>query len=51
MYHISIERYISMERNNIKMGKRILLKIDKEIDKWFFFWNFLANDISLDNVY
>ena len=51
MYHMLIKRQIirlSNDINNIKMGKRILLKINQEIEKSSFSLNFLASDISLN---
>ena len=54
MYHISIKRQIirlSNDINNIKVGKRILLKINKEFEKSFFFFKYLASDISLNNLF
>ena len=35
----------------IKMGKNVLLKICREFEKMIFFLHFLANDISLNNLF
>ena len=54
MYHVSIKRQIirlSNDMNNIKMDKRILLKINKEMEKLFFFLIFLAGDTSRNNSF
>ena len=53
MYHISIKRQIirlSNDINNIRMDKRILLKINKEIKKIKIPY-FLASDTSLNNLF
>ena len=51
MYYIFIKRQmirLSNDIRNIKMGKRILLKINWKFEKCFFFFIFLASDISLN---
>ena len=52
MYHILIKRQIlrlSNDMNNIRMDKRILLKINYKIENVFFSLISLASDISLNN--
>ena len=54
MYYILIERQIIRLSNgisNIKMGKRMLLKINQNNEKGVFFFKFLASDISLNNLF
>ena len=54
MYYVLIERQIIRLSNgisNIKMGKRMLLKINKRIEKLVFFLILLASDISLNNLF
>ena len=54
MYYILIKRQIIRLSNgisNIKMGKRMLLKINNKNEKYFFSLNFLASDISLNNLF
>ena len=54
MYYILIKRQIIRLSNgisNIKMGKRMLLKINQENEKRVFFLKFLASDISLNNLF
>ena len=52
MYYILIKRQIIRLSNgisNIKMGKRMLLKINNKNEKLVFFLKYLASDISLNN--
>ena len=54
MFYILIERQIIRLSNgisNIKMGKRMLLKINQKNEKCVFFFKFLARDISLNNLF
>ena len=54
IYHISIKRQIlrlSNDIDNIKMVKRILLKINYEIEKSVFLLNSLTIDILLNNLF
>ena len=54
MYYILIKRQIIRLSNgisNIKMGKRMLLKINNKNEKLVFFLKFLASDISLNNLF
>ena len=54
MYHILIKSQIlrlSNDINNIKMGKRMPLKINQEFKKNVFFLKFLARDISFNNFF
>ena len=50
MYHISGKDIIRLcnDMNNIRMNKRILMKINREIEKWFLFLKLMASDISLN---
>ena len=41
---------LSNDINSIKIGKRIVLKINCEIEKRLFFLRALASDISLNNL-
>ena len=52
MYYTLIKRQIirlSYGISNIKMGKRMLLKINNKNEKLVFFLKFLASHISLNN--
>ena len=52
--HILIKRQIkrlSNDISNIKMGKRMLLKINQKNEKLAFFLKLLANHISLNNLF
>ena len=54
MYHTLITRHgilLSNDISKIKMCKRILLKIGRELEKMFFLLHFLADDISLNSLF
>ena len=54
MYHVLIKRQVirlSNDIRNMKMCKRILMKINREFEKLVFFLDFWAIDISLNNLF
>ena len=54
MYYILIKRQIIRLSNgisNIKVGKRMPLKINNKNEKIVFFLKYLANNISLKNLF